>query len=65
MAENTSTGRSGGKDAFGDFAPGMVHYTDRVLLVQRPSRHDAPPRVAPSPMCAGSRFASTRQESGA
>ncbi|MFB7999417.1 carboxymuconolactone decarboxylase family protein [Streptomyces sp. NPDC056002] len=32
MAENTGTGWSGGKNAFGDFAPGMVHYTDRVLF---------------------------------
>ncbi|GAA1698248.1 carboxymuconolactone decarboxylase family protein [Streptomyces yatensis] len=32
MAENASTGWSGGKNAFGDFAPGMVHYTDRVLF---------------------------------
>ncbi|CAM5282714.1 Carboxymuconolactone decarboxylase family protein OS=Streptomyces tendae OX=1932 GN=GUR47_10460 PE=4 SV=1 [Streptomyces tendae] len=32
MAENTSPGWSGGKNAFGDFAPGMVHYTDRVLF---------------------------------
>lgn len=27
-----STGWTGGKNAFGDFAPGMVHYTDRVLF---------------------------------
>jgi 4-carboxymuconolactone decarboxylase len=27
-----STSWSGGKNAFGDFAPGMVHYTDRVLF---------------------------------
>lgn len=26
------TGWTGGKNAFGDFAPGMVHYTDRVLF---------------------------------
>ncbi|WP_262698106.1 MULTISPECIES: carboxymuconolactone decarboxylase family protein [Streptomyces] len=32
MTENTSTGWTGGKNAFGDFAPGMVHYTDRVLF---------------------------------
>ncbi|MFD7293036.1 carboxymuconolactone decarboxylase family protein [Streptomyces sp. NPDC059897] len=32
MAENTGTGWTGGKNAFGDFAPGMVHYTDRVLF---------------------------------
>ncbi|MFD7310490.1 carboxymuconolactone decarboxylase family protein [Promicromonospora sp. NPDC059942] len=30
MAE--STGWTGGQNAFGDFAPGMVHYTDRVLF---------------------------------
>ncbi|MBW8764038.1 MAG: carboxymuconolactone decarboxylase family protein [Microbacterium sp.] len=30
--EEQSTGWSGGKHAFGDFAPGMVHYTDRVLF---------------------------------
>lgn len=34
MAENTSTGWTGGKNAFGDFAPGMVHYTDKVLFDQ-------------------------------
>lgn len=27
-----STGWSGGKNAFGDFAPGVIHYTDRVLF---------------------------------
>lgn len=27
-----ATGWSGGKNAFGDFAPGMVRYTDRVLF---------------------------------
>ncbi|MGY0488278.1 carboxymuconolactone decarboxylase family protein [Streptomyces sp. WG-D5] len=32
MTEHTSTGWTGGKNAFGDFAPGMVHYTDRVLF---------------------------------
>ncbi|MFR9726107.1 carboxymuconolactone decarboxylase family protein [Streptomyces sp. MS19] len=32
MAENTGTGWTGGKDAFGDFAPGMAHYTDKVLF---------------------------------
>lgn len=34
MAENSSTGWTGGKNAFGDFAPGMVHYTDKVLFDQ-------------------------------
>jgi len=32
MAENTNTGWTGGQTAFGDFAPGMVHYTDKVLF---------------------------------
>lgn len=32
MNESQSTGWTGGKNAFGDFAPGMVHYTDRVLF---------------------------------
>ncbi|MFJ8886733.1 carboxymuconolactone decarboxylase family protein [Streptomyces sp. NPDC102402] len=32
MTDNTSTGWTGGKNAFGDFAQGMVHYTDRVLF---------------------------------
>ncbi|MGC3953324.1 MAG: carboxymuconolactone decarboxylase family protein [Propionicimonas sp.] len=31
-AENTPTGWTGGQNAFGDFAPGMVHYTDQVLF---------------------------------
>ena len=30
--EQQSTGWTGGKNAFGDFAPGMVHYTDKVLF---------------------------------
>lgn len=30
--EQQSTGWTGGKNAFGDFAPGMVHYTDEVLF---------------------------------
>ncbi|MFT4264389.1 MAG: carboxymuconolactone decarboxylase family protein [Nocardioides sp.] len=35
MTENEnqmSSGWAGGQNAFGDFAPGMVHYTDRVLF---------------------------------
>ncbi len=32
MADDTSTGWTGGKNAFGDFAPGLVHYTDKVLF---------------------------------
>ncbi|QDP96312.1 carboxymuconolactone decarboxylase family protein [Microlunatus elymi] len=30
--DEQSGGWSGGKNALGDFAPGMVHYTDRVLF---------------------------------
>ncbi|MFK4790123.1 carboxymuconolactone decarboxylase family protein [Microbacterium sp. ZW T5_56] len=28
----TTPGWTGGQNAFGDFAPGLVHYTDRVLF---------------------------------
>src|SRR3954447_18893754 len=30
--QNENTGWTGGQNAFGDFAPGMVHYTDAVLF---------------------------------
>jgi 4-carboxymuconolactone decarboxylase len=32
MTDEQITGWTGGQNAFGDFAPGMVHYTDRVLF---------------------------------
>jgi 4-carboxymuconolactone decarboxylase len=32
MTESTPTGWTGGQQAFGDFAPGLVHYTDQVLF---------------------------------
>lgn len=32
MTDEQNTGWAGGHDAFGDFAPGMVHYTDQVLF---------------------------------
>ncbi len=32
MPDEQNTGWTGGQRAFGDFAPGMVHYTDRVLF---------------------------------
>lgn len=35
-----ATGWSGGKNAFGDFAPGMVHYTDKVLFDEVWERED-------------------------
>lgn len=39
-AENASNGWSGGQNAFGDFAPGMVHYTDKVLFDEVWERED-------------------------
>ena len=30
--ENEQSGWTGGQNAFGDFAPGMVRYTDKVLF---------------------------------
>jgi 4-carboxymuconolactone decarboxylase len=32
MTDEQNTAWTGGQRAFGDFAPGMVHYTDRVLF---------------------------------
>lgn len=32
MTEQAKPGWSGGRKAFGDFAPGIVHYTDQVLF---------------------------------
>jgi 4-carboxymuconolactone decarboxylase len=32
MIDEHNTGWTGGQRAFGEFAPGMVHYTDRVLF---------------------------------
>jgi 4-carboxymuconolactone decarboxylase len=32
MTDEHSTGWTGGQRAFGDFAPGLVHYTDKVLF---------------------------------
>lgn len=33
MTDDTpKTGWTGGKNAFGDFAPGLAHYTDQVLF---------------------------------
>ena len=32
MTDQQDIGWTGGQAAFGDFAPGMVHYTDRVLF---------------------------------
>ncbi|MEV6410954.1 carboxymuconolactone decarboxylase family protein [Kribbella sp. NPDC051718] len=33
-SDDRNTGWTGGQNAFGDFAPGMVHYTDKVLFDQ-------------------------------
>ena len=38
--EEQSAGWSGGKNAFGDFAPGLVHYTDKVLFDEVWERED-------------------------
>ncbi|GEM31501.1 4-carboxymuconolactone decarboxylase [Nocardia neocaledoniensis NBRC 108232] len=32
MTQEQSTGWTGGQRAFGDFAPGLAHYTDKVLF---------------------------------
>lgn len=32
MSDEQTTGWTGGRKAFGDFAPGLVHYTDKVLF---------------------------------
>lgn len=32
MTQQSSASWTGGRRAFGDFAPGLVHYTDRVLF---------------------------------
>jgi len=32
MNDEPSTGWTGGRKAFGDFAPGLAHYTDEVLF---------------------------------
>ena len=32
MTETPSAGWTGGQKTFGDFAPGLVHYTDRLLF---------------------------------
>ncbi|WES64398.1 carboxymuconolactone decarboxylase family protein [Microbacter sp. GSS18] len=32
MTDSPSTGWTGGQQAFGDFAPGLAHYTDKVLF---------------------------------
>ncbi|MGO4453364.1 carboxymuconolactone decarboxylase family protein [Arthrobacter sp. RAF14] len=45
MSEKESgTGWNGAKNAFGDFAPGLVHYTDRVLFDEVWEREDLSPR---------------------
>jgi 4-carboxymuconolactone decarboxylase len=32
MTDQQSAGWTGGQRAFGDFAPGLVHYTDKILF---------------------------------
>lgn len=40
MTEDQTAGWSGGERAFGDFAPGLVHYTDKVLFDEVWERDD-------------------------
>jgi len=40
MADEQSTGWTGGQRAFGEFAPGLVHYTDKVLFDEVWERED-------------------------
>ncbi|MEV0547464.1 carboxymuconolactone decarboxylase family protein [Nocardia salmonicida] len=40
MTQEHSTGWTGGHDAFGDFAPGLAHYTDKVLFDEVWERED-------------------------
>ena len=41
---SAGTGWNGGERAFGDFAPGLVHYTDRVLFDEVWAREGLSPR---------------------
>jgi 4-carboxymuconolactone decarboxylase len=41
---NKTTGWTGGQRAFGDFAPGLVHYTDRILFDEVWERPELSPR---------------------
>lgn len=40
MPDDPGTGWTGGQKAFGDFAPGLVHYTDKVLFDEVWERED-------------------------
>jgi 4-carboxymuconolactone decarboxylase len=44
MSSAAGTGWSGGERAFGDFAPGLVHYTDRILFDEVWAREGLSPR---------------------
>jgi 4-carboxymuconolactone decarboxylase len=44
MSETPASGWTGGQQAFGDFAPGLVHYTDRVLFDEVWERPGLPKR---------------------
>src|SRR5919206_134378 len=50
--QNGNTGWTGGQNAFGDFAPGMVHYTDKVLfdeVWERQELSHRDPSLVPDP----------------
>lgn len=59
MPDNT-TGWTGGEQGFGDFAPGLVHYTDRVLFDEVWERPDlSKPKAMSAMAVAKTVFANT------
>lgn len=44
MSETSAGGWTGGQQAFGDFAPGLVHYTDKILFDEVWERPGLPKR---------------------
>ncbi|NHI16538.1 carboxymuconolactone decarboxylase family protein [Microbacterium excoecariae] len=44
MTENQATGWTGGQKAFGDFAPALAHYTDKVVFDEVWGREELSPR---------------------
>ena len=44
MGDAARTGWNGAREAFGEFAPGLVHYTDRVLFDEVWEREGLSPR---------------------
>ncbi len=48
MTDEQRSGWTGGQRAFGDFAPGMVYYTDKVLFGVRSRSESIAPGAAGS-----------------